>query len=160
MSTDYPGGLAAIERWAEGLLRQLSPAQTRQLAGQIARTLRASNQARITAQQTPEGAAFVPRKPQPLRAKKGKIRAGKMFPRLKMSAHLKARAEGGTAAVVDFAGAVQRIARVHHHGLRDRVSARNTITVVYPSRPLLGIAPDDEARLEDLVIRYLGALPA
>ena len=40
--------------------------------------------------------------------------------------------------MVEFAGNVQRMARIHHYGLRDR-PARGGKEVQYEERPLLGL---------------------
>ena len=61
----------------------------------------------------------------------------------------------GSAAVVDFTGKVQRMARVHQYGLKDRPN-RNSRDVQYEARPLLGFTRDDEQMIEDVIIRHLG----
>lgn len=61
----------------------------------------------------------------------------------------------GTAddAVVEFAGNVQRMARVHHYGLRDQ-PARGGEEVQYEARPLLGLTKKDINYLNDLILNY------
>lgn len=56
----------------------------------------------------------------------------------------------GTAddAVVEFTGQVQRMAKVHQYGLRDRPSVR-VKEMQYPSRPLLGLDEEDMKIVED-----------
>lgn len=58
------------------------------------------------------------------------------------------------AAVVEFFGKVQRIARVHQPGLKDR-SSRNDIAMEYPERKLLGFSDDDIKLIEDEIIMRL-----
>lgn len=59
----------------------------------------------------------------------------------------------GTAdeALVEFAGRVQRIARVHQEGLRDRPN-RHSRDVQYDARPLLGFSDADRHIVEDVII--------
>ncbi|MXC93631.1 phage virion morphogenesis protein, partial [Escherichia coli] len=58
------------------------------------------------------------------------------------------------AAVVDFTGKVQRMARVHQYGLKDRPN-RNSRDVQYEARPLLGINADDVSVINDIIIGSL-----
>lgn len=149
--------LSHLTDWASGLLAQLQPASRAQLARRIAQDLRAANQARIKAQTTPDGSAFAPRR-QPLRQRAGQraTRRGAMFKKLRLASYLKASGNSA-AAVVEFAAAVQRIAQVHHHGLRDRVNQRRAggPEVTYTARPLLGISDADTERLRDLILDHL-----
>lgn len=143
-----------LTAWAAGLLNQLNDSQRKQLAGQIAKDLRAVNQKRIAAQIAPDGTPFAPRKT-PIRARMQSrgVRKGKMFQKLKLAKYLKASASPA-AAVVEFAGTAARIAAVHHHGLRDRVS-RNGPMATYAARPLLGITDADANTVKDLVLTHL-----
>ncbi len=65
----------------------------------------------------------------------------------------KAKAQGD-AAVVQFAGRADRIARVHHYGEQDRV-AKNGPMYDYPERQLLGIPAEDADLLRDVILRHL-----
>lgn len=143
--------LRDLNRWASGFLEQIQPAARRSLARQIATALRKRNQDRIAAQTGPDGTAYAPRRPQP-RLKTGRIRR-KMFAKLRTSRFLLAKGDAN-AAMVEFAGTVQRIARVHHYGLRDRVG-RGSLEVEYPARELLGITDHDESAIADLVLASL-----
>lgn len=60
-----------------------------------------------------------------------------------------------SAAGVEFIGKLQRLARVHQYGLKDRPD-RNSRDVLYEARPLFSFTHDDEQVIEDLVIRRLG----
>ena len=143
--------LRDLNRWASGFLEQIQPAARRTLARQIAMVLRKRNQDRIAAQTGPDGTAYAPRRPQ-LRLKSGRIRR-KMFAKLRTNRFLQAKGDAN-AAMVEFAGAVQRIARVHHYGLRDRVG-RGSLEVEYPARELLGVPDSDEQLVADLVLEHL-----
>jgi phage virion morphogenesis protein len=98
-----------------GLIASLSPAGRRKLAGEIAKQLRTAQQQRIKQQKAPDGSPYQARKRQPLRAKKGRIKRA-MFQKLRTSRYMKASGRENSAEV-EFAGNVQRIARIHHYGL-------------------------------------------
>lgn len=135
-----------------GLLAALSPAGRRRLTIDIAKKLRQRQQQRIKSQKAPDGTAYAPRKRQPLRAKKGRIKR-EMFAKLRTNRYLKASGND-SAAVVEFTGKVQRIARVHQYGLKDRLR-RRSLEVQYPARELLGINDDDSQIIEDILVKRL-----
>ncbi|MCT7477192.1 phage virion morphogenesis protein [Escherichia coli] len=58
------------------------------------------------------------------------------------------------SASVQFEGKVQRIARVHHYGLRDRISRRGP-EVRYAERRLLGVNDDVETVIQDALLNWL-----
>lgn len=140
-----------IEARFGALISALAPAARTLLAREIAHGLRLSQSKRIAAQQNPDGRAFEPRKPQ-LRNRKKNLRAG-MFSKLRTTKYLKASATADTA-IVSFTRDVQRIARVHQLGLRDRVS-RTGREADYPARQLLGISKTDELAITHLVTTHL-----
>ena len=76
-----------------------------------------------------------------------------MFSRLRMARYLKAQADPNTA-VVTFAGTAQRIATVHHFGLRDRVN-KNGLMAQYPARELLGLDAADIDAVTEMVVRHV-----
>lgn len=119
-----------------GLIGALSPAGRRKLAAAIAKELRKSQQQRIKLQKAPNGSPYQARKHQPLRAKSGRVKRA-MFQKLRTSRYMKI---GGRkdAAVLEFTGNVQCIARVHQYGLKDRpnLHAQNAH---YEKRQLLGL---------------------
>ncbi|MEQ9945253.1 phage virion morphogenesis protein [Pectobacterium aroidearum] len=135
-----------------GLLASLSASGRRKLAGTVAKALRGSQQQHIKAQTSPDGTAYAPRKAQPIKGKKGRVKR-QMFQKLRTAKYLKA---SGTAeaASVEFIGRVQRMARVHHYGLRDRPS-RNGGDVQYEARPLLGFSKQEIREVEGLLIENL-----
>ncbi|EJB5573654.1 phage virion morphogenesis protein [Citrobacter freundii] len=134
-----------------GLIGALSPASRRKLAAEIAKQLRAAQQQRIRQQKAPDGTPYETRKRQPLRAKKGRIKRA-MFQKLRTSRYMKATGRND-AAVVEFAGKVQRIAQIHQFGLKDRPNP-NSQAVEYPERQLLGIGQSDKHLIEGVIIEY------
>ncbi|QSV12444.1 phage virion morphogenesis protein [Kosakonia oryzae] len=135
-----------------GLLAALSPAGRRRLTVEIAKKLRQQQQQRIKAQKNPDGSPYAKRKPQPLRAKKGRIKR-EMFAKLRTNRYMKASGDD-SAAVVEFTGKVQRIARVHQYRLKDK-PARNRPDIVYPRRLLLGLNKEGIVMIEDVIFKHL-----
>ncbi|EHL1444451.1 phage virion morphogenesis protein [Escherichia coli] len=144
--------LTALQERLAGLIASLSPAARRQMAADIAKRLRTSQQQRIKRQQAPDGTPYAARKRQPVRSKRGRIKR-EMFAKLRTNRFMKAKGSD-SAAVVDFTGKVQRMARVHQHGLKDRPN-RNSRDVQYEARPLLGINADDVSVINDIIIGSL-----
>ena len=131
------------------LIGNLSASARKEMARNIAKKLRASQQKNIKNQQAPDGTPFKPRKTQPIRSKKGRVKRD-MFARLRTAKYMKAQATPDEA-VIEFTGRVQRMARIHHYGLRDRPS-RNGKEVLYESRPLLGLSEGDLQLIEESII--------
>ncbi|WP_187484188.1 phage virion morphogenesis protein [Pantoea agglomerans] len=136
----------------EALISSLSAPARKEMARNIGRKLRASQQQNIKRQQAPDGTPFKPRKAQPVRSKKGRIKR-EMFAKLRTAKYMKTQASPNEA-VIEFAGNVQRMARVHHYGLRDRPS-RNGKEVQYEARPLMGVSETDLSLIEEIVIHSL-----
>jgi len=145
-------GLEAFDARLNALIGNLSPAARKEMARTIAKRLRAGQQQNIKRQQAPDGTAFKPRKA-PARKKKGRIKR-EMFARLRTAKYMKAKGSADDA-VVEFTGNVQRMARVHHYGLRDR-PARGGKEVQYDERPLLGFHKGHNETLQYLMIEALG----
>ena len=145
-------GLQAFDDRLSALINNLSPQSRKQMATAIAKRLRASQQQNIKRQQAPDGTPFKPRKRQPLRGKKGRVKR-EMFAKLRTAKYLKAKVNSEDAAV-QFTGNVQRMARVHHYGLRDRAS-RGGKEVQYEARPLLGFSEENIQMIENLIISAL-----
>ena len=133
------------------LIANLSPQSRKQMAAAIAKRLRASQQQNIKRQQAPDGTPFTPRKRPPLRAKKGRVKR-EMFAKLRTAKYLKAKGNSDDAAV-QFTGNVQRMARVHHYGLRDRATVKGKF-LQYKSRPLLGFDKIIVNEIQIIVINY------
>lgn len=145
--------LAPLEAYCSGLLASLQPSARRQLARQIATGVRAIQSKRIASQHNPDGSPYAPRKLQKFRSKKGGIRRT-MFAKMRTAKYLKTEASPNAAAVT-FAAEVQRIAKVHQLGLRDKVNRRRNLEADYAVRELLGITRTDVELVEDLVITHL-----
>jgi phage virion morphogenesis protein len=144
-----------LEGWLQPLLDRLSDGERRKLALDVARELRRENAATIRAQHGPDGEAWAPRK-SAMREQRGQLRkrnADSMFTKMAGTKHLRAQVEGGDA-VVGFVGRTERIARVHHYGLRDRVTPGGP-QYDYPARPLLGISDDFTKRLQERLLSHL-----
>ena len=144
--------LKPFEDKLAGLLAALSPAGRRRLTVEIAKKLRQRQQQRIKSQKDPSGAPYAKRKAQSIRGKKGRIKR-EMFAKLRTNRYLTASGND-SAAVVEFTGKVQRIARVHQFGLKD-FPGRNSSAVIYSERKLIGLAKDDVDFIERLIINYL-----
>nr|WP_315078691.1 phage virion morphogenesis protein [uncultured Kosakonia sp.] len=141
-----------FEEKLKGLLDAMSPAARRRLAVDIAKKLRQSQQQRIKSQKAPDGTAYAPRKPQRIRDKKGRVKRA-MFAKLRTARYLKASGND-SAAVVEFTGKVQRIARIHQLGLKDK-TGHNVKEVEYPARVLLGASDEDLKMIEGIIINHL-----
>lgn len=135
-----------------GLIAGLSASRRRQMAAEIAKRLRISQQQRIKRQKAPDGTPYAARKRQPVRSKKGRVKR-EMFAKLRTHRYMKAK---GTAdeALVEFAGRVQRIARVHQHGLRDRPSLRGK-EIKYDRRQLLGFDEFSSERISSMITDFI-----
>lgn len=132
-----------------GLIAALSPAGRRWMTADIAKKLRQRQQQRIKSQKAPDGSPFAPRKRQPVRTKKGRIKR-EMFVKLRTNRFMKA-SSNNSAAVVEFTGKVQRIARVNQYGLKDKPAPMSTETE-YPVRQLLGFTLEDIEYIEKSVL--------
>jgi phage virion morphogenesis protein len=144
--------LKPFEDKLAGLIGALSPAGRRKLAAEIAKELRKSQQQRIKLQKAPDGTPYQARKRQPLRAKSGRIKRA-MFQKLRTSRYMRASGRND-AAVVEFTGKVQRIARVHQLGLKDRPNPHSR-DVQYSERQLLGLNHDDVKMIESVIFETL-----
>jgi len=126
--------LHKVDEWLEALLANFEPAARQRMMRELAKELRRNQQNNIRLQRNPDGSGYEARKVT-ARTKKGRIKR-QMFAKLRTAKYLKTAASADSASV-QFTGKVQRIARVHHYGLRDRVS-RNGPQVQYSERKLLG----------------------
>ncbi|MDR1853490.1 MAG: phage virion morphogenesis protein [Azoarcus sp.] len=144
-------GLEKVERTLQGLMAALSPAARRKLGLRIGQAARRANTIRIGRNVAPDGTPFERRKPQPGRLRR---KRGKMFRKLRTIRHLRL-ARTPDEITLSFEGADAKIARVHHFGLRDRVSEKNKTMVKYPARPLLGLSREDLQAIEAVVLAHL-----
>ena len=145
-------GLQLFDDRLSALINNLSPAARKEMARAIAKKLRASQQQNIKSQRAPDGTPFKPRRAEAARNKRGRVKR-EMFAKLRTAKYMKAQASPNEA-VIEFAGNVQRIARVHHYGLRDRPSRKGK-EVQYEARPLLGVSKADEETIETFIIQQL-----
>lgn len=143
--------LQRVDDWLAALLANLEPAARNRMMRQLAQELRLSQQQNIRLQRNPDGTTFEPRR-MTARSKKGRIKR-QMFAKLRTTKYLKTAATADSASV-QFEGKVQRIARVHHYGLRDRVR-RNGPEARYPARRLLGINDVIEELTRDTLLRWI-----
>jgi len=127
--------LHKVDEWLAALLANLEPAARQRMMRELAQELRRNQQNNIRLQRNPDGSGYEPRKVT-ARTKKGRIKR-QMFSKLRTAKYLKTTA-GADSACVQFAGKVQRIARVHHYGLRDQISSKGP-TIRYSRRLLLGV---------------------
>lgn len=147
--------LHEVEEWLGALLSQLEPAARTKMLREVARDVRRIQQNNITLQRGPDGIAWEPRRVT-ARTKPGRIRR-KMFSKLKTAKYLKAQANSNMAEIT-FVPGVQRLVRVHHYGLRDRVNLRGT-EVKYVARRLLGMNDDLKHTVSDILLHWLGEEP-
>lgn len=143
--------LQRVDDWLAALLANLEPAARNRMMRQLAQELRRSQQQNIRLQRNPDGTAFEARRVT-ARSKKGRIKR-QMFAKLRTTKYLKTVATADSASV-QFDGKVQRIARVHHYGLRDRVR-RNGPEARYPARRLLGVNDEVETVTLNTLMRWL-----
>lgn len=143
--------LQRVDDWLAALLANLEPAARNRMMRQLAQELRRLQQQNIRLQRNPDGTAFEARRVT-ARSKKGRIKR-QMFAKLRTTKYLKTVATADSASV-QFDGKVQRIARVHHYGLRDRVR-RNGPEARYPARRLLGVNDEVETITRDTLLRWL-----
>ncbi|PYG48727.1 phage virion morphogenesis protein [Pantoea sp. AG1095] len=141
-----------VEAWLGALLSQLEPAARTKMLREVARDVRRIQQNNITLQRSPDGTAWEPRRVT-ARTKPGRIRR-KMFAKLKTAKYLKVKANANVAEVA-FVPGVQKLARVHHYGLRDKVNRRGT-QVKYAERQLLGINEETANTLKDRLLLLIG----
>ncbi|WFC12713.1 phage virion morphogenesis protein [Aeromonas salmonicida] len=148
MATD---DLSRLTSWADGLLASMEPAARRQLASEMARTLRASQTQRIRANLQPDGNPMTPRKPLKKLTKKRGATRRKMFQHLVSPRWLKATSTEHQA-IVEFVGSANRLATIHQYGLKDRIKGRE---IRYPARELLGITTEEMEQLDELLLNFL-----
>lgn len=143
--------LQEVDAWLDALLAGLEPAARKRMMRELAQQLRRSQQKNIRMQRNPDGTAYEPRRVT-ARTKQGRIRR-QMFAKLRTTKYLKAVASQNSASV-EFESRVQRIARVHHYGLRDRVSRKGP-EVKYAERRLLGLNNVTENIIRERLFFYL-----
>lgn len=141
--------LQKVDDWLSALLANLEPAARSRMMRQLAQELRRTQQQNIRMQRNPDGSSYEPRRVT-ARSKKGRIKR-QMFTKLRTTKYLKTAASADSASV-QFEGNVQRIARVHHYGLRDRVSRKGP-EIRYAERKLLGFSSVSINVVHDIIAR-------
>ncbi|HIA8334311.1 TPA: phage virion morphogenesis protein [Klebsiella pneumoniae] len=145
--------LQEVDTWLDALLAGLEPAARKRMMRDLAQQLRRSQQKNIRMQRNPDGTTYEPRRVT-ARTKQGRIRR-QMFAKLRTTKYLKALASQD-AASVEFDNRVQRIACVHHYGLRDRVSKKGP-NVQYDKRRLLGLNDLTLSLTRDILIQWVSS---
>lgn len=143
--------LHKVDEWLAALLANLEPAARQRMMRELAQELRRTQQNNIRLQRNPDGSGYEPRRVT-ARSKKGRIKR-QMFSKLRTTKYLKTAASADSASV-KFTRNVQRIARVHHYGLRDRVSDKGPL-VQYAERKLLGIGSHGRSIIFDNLLFWL-----
>lgn len=145
--------LQQVDAWLTALLANLGPAERKRMLRELAQQLRRTQQQNIRLQRNPDGSGYEPRRVT-ARTKQGRIKR-QMFTKLRTAKYLKATASADSASV-QFEGRVQRIARVHHYGLRDRVSRKGPY-INYAERQLLGMNDNHRNMINDFFISWLAS---
>lgn len=140
--------LQKVDAWLTALLANLEPMARKRMMRELAQQLRRNQQNNIRLQRNPDGTGYEPRRVT-ARTKKGRIKR-QMFAKLRTTKYLKTVATADSASV-EFTGQVQHIARVHHYGLRDRVSRRGP-EVRYAERRLLGVNSEIISAIRDKLL--------
>lgn len=143
--------LHKVDEWLAALLANLEPTARQRMMRELAQQLRRNQQNNIRLERNPDGTGYEPRRVT-ARTKKGRIKR-RMFTKLRTTKYLKTAATADFANV-QFAGQVQRIARVHHYGLRDRVSRKGP-EVRYTERRLLGISDEVKKHIYDCFVHFM-----
>ncbi len=143
--------LQKVDAWLTALLANLEPSARSRMMRELAQQLRRNQQNNIRLQRNPDGTGYEPRRVT-ARTKKGRIKR-QMFAKLRTTKYLKTSASAESASV-QFDWQVQKIARVHHYGLRDRVSRRGP-EVRYAERRLLGFDNHTISHIRDRLLLML-----
>lgn len=142
--------LQQVDAWLTALLANLGPAERKRMLRELAQQLRRTQQQSIRLQRNPDGSGYEPRRVT-ARTKQGRIKR-QMFTKLRTAKYLKATT-GSDSASVEFESKVQRIARVHHYGLRDRVSRKGP-EIRYAERRLLGFNNEAKNITTEILLRW------
>lgn len=150
--------LAGLDEFLGRILASLTPAQRRRAALKLGQALRRSNLARIAANVEPDGGAMEARKAR--RDRRGRLRrkaGGKMFARLRYARNFRIEARSDSVEIAP-AGAIARLAAVHHFGEEDMVGRLRDGRVIrtrYPARRLLGFSREDQTLALDIAAGLL-----
>ncbi len=135
-----------------GLIAALSPDGRRRMTSILRRNCASGNSSALNRRKR-RTVRHLPRvSASPSGQKRGRIKR-EMFVKLRTNRYLKASGND-SAAVVEFTGKVQRIARVHQFGLIDNPSPKYN-KVKYIERELLGFSICDNKFINELIIKFL-----
>lgn len=132
--------LGEIEDWVKDTIDSLSPQNRSKALRRIGIYLRKSTQNRISRQVGPDGEKWAARR-------NGKRQ--KMMKGLRLGRNLKVRSSSEHVSL-GWSGRTGGIARVHHYGLRDRVSKKG-VRVKYEARGLLGLSGEDVDAVSEII---------
>lgn len=146
-----PDPLAPIERWLIKALAALSPEARKTALNDIGREMRKRNQKRIGKELGPDGKIWPDRK----RDAMGHVRSNARM--LQGLREVRRMALKATPAGMElgYSGRNGRLAAVHQHGEVDAVE-QDGPKVKYPSRPLLGLTPEDIAFVREKLFEAVG----
>jgi phage virion morphogenesis (putative tail completion) protein len=143
--------LHKVDEWLAALLANLEPAARQRMMRELAQELRRNQQNNIRLQRNPDGSGYEPRKVT-ARTKKGRIKR-QMFSKLRTTKYLKTVASADSASV-QFIEDVERIARVHHFGLREFIG-KNGRAIKYSKRRLLGLNKKSNNTIIDTLLKWI-----
>lgn len=143
--------LHKVDEWLAALLANLEPAARQRMMQELAQELRRNQQNNIRLQRNPDGSGYEPRKVT-ARTKKGRIKR-QMFAKLRTAKYLKTAASADSVSV-EFIEDVERIARVHHFGLRE-FTGKNRRTIKYSKRRLLGLNKESNNTIIDTLLKWI-----
>jgi len=136
--------LSRLESWAQDTIESFEAPERRRFLRSIGRTLRKNTQKRMAAQTGADGRKWAARKDGTRR---------KMFQRLRLGKNLKMNT-GADHVKIGWSKKAGGLARIHHYGLRDRVSERG-VRVKYEARSLLGLSKKDGTDIETAVEKWV-----
>jgi phage virion morphogenesis protein len=141
-----------LDPWIQQIAARFDERSRLKMGRQMAQALRKLNAKRIAANVQPDGTAMEPRK-QRANVVRDKVRkSGKMFQRMKLAKNMPISVHPDQIEIT-FDSKLAQTAAVHHYGLRDRIGRfRGAPSIRYPRRELLGIGPDDEAEIIDIIM--------
>lgn len=143
--------LQRVDEWLAALLANIEPAARSRMMRQLAQELRRTQQQNIRLQRNPDGSGYEPRRVT-ARSKKGRIKR-QMFAKLRTSSYMKIIANKQSASVF-FERNVQKISKVHHFGLRERIS-QNGVEIKYAQRKLIGFNPVIKNRIIEVMSKCI-----
>ncbi|SDF04897.1 phage virion morphogenesis protein [Rhodospira trueperi] len=147
-------GTADLDAWMDRALKALNTGALRGVLRDVAVAVRRRNQARMARQVAPDGTPWEPRKEQNQEKGRAVRKRAAMMRGLRQSRRLRIQATGN-GVVIGWRGRDGRIAALHHHGGEDRVVEGQARVADYPARPLLGLAPEDQAAIRRALLQHL-----